>query len=338
MIELTTREAHDALAPDQSLRQSALRGAVELWSQAKTAEDAFRREDLLRKKREAVESFFRHAGKAPGEVDEFDVRRWMNWLKEQKLNPATVYARVSFLSSFYRWAMRDPAVGARIGANPVALARPKAPRAYQTDSTKAWTDEELRSIVAAVERRAGSDLVGKRDLALLRVYMATGRRREEIINLRGRDVRLTGDGLEIGGRMKGGRYRTMKVEDPGVRAALLDYLGAAGRSHVLKTDAPLWTRHDHPKFAGAALSSYAFVKNLKAYARAAGAGDVHLHQTRHTFARIVQEMTGSFNETQEALDHENLATTRVYVQRIAVKSDKHSRGIAERMKSKSETP
>ncbi len=135
--------------------------------------------------------------------------------------------------------------------------------------------------------------------------------------------------------MKGGRYRTMKVEDPEVKSCLVEYLTAAKRLHVLKTDAPLWTRHDHPKLVGEPLTSYAFVKNLKRYARDAGVGDVHLHQTRHTFARIVQEETGSFNETQEALDHENLATTRVYVQRIAVKADKHSRRVAERMKRKS---
>ncbi len=84
------------------------------------------------------------------------------------------------------------------------------PRPYQTEKTKAWTDEELRSIVAQVEARAGGGdlagkLVGKRDLALLRMYMATGRRREEIISLRGRDVRLMEGGLEVGGRMKGGR-------------------------------------------------------------------------------------------------------------------------------------
>lgn len=45
------------------------------------------------------------------------------------------------------------------------------------------------------------------------------------------------------------------------------------------------------------------------------------HQTRHTYARIIAEETGSFVETQEALDHENAATTRVYVQRITVKAD-----------------
>jgi hypothetical protein len=41
---------------------------------------------------------------------------------------------------------------------------------------------------------------------------------------------------------------------------------------------------------------------------------------------------GSFHETQEALDHENAATTRVYVQRITVKTDKHSSKVAQRMK------
>lgn len=291
-----------------------------------------RRDELLRKKQGAIESFFGHVGKSPGTVDEIDVSRWIAWMNEQKLRPATVYARVSFLSSFYRWAMRDPFAGAHIRANPVALARPKAPRAYQTDATKAWTDEELQAIVSTVETRAERDIIGKRDLALLRMYMATGRRREEIISLRGRDVRVIVEGLEVGGRMKGGRYRTMRVLDPEVKAALLDYLSEAKRLHVLKTDAPLWTRHDRSKLAGEPLSSFAFVKNLKRYARDAGVGVVHLHQTRHTFARIVQELTGSFNETQEALDHENLATTRVYVQRIAVKADKHSRQIAERMK------
>lgn len=321
-----------ALQSGSEAQNAVLRSAIHLWAKSKTSESAFRHEDLVRKKREVVESFFSFVGKNPGEVDELDVERWLKRLREQKLKPATVYARVSFLSSFYHWAMRDPAVGAQIRANPVLLARPKAPRAYQTDSTKAWTDEELQAIVAAVERRAAEDLVGKRDLALLRMYMATGRRREEIISLRGRDVRLTNEGLEVGGRMKGGRYRTMKVNDPEVKATLIDYLTMSKRLHVLKTDAPLWTRHDHPKFAGEALTSYAFVKNLKRYAREAGVGEVHLHQTRHTFARIVQEETGSFNETQEALDHENLATTRVYVQRIAVKADKHSRKIGERMK------
>jgi integrase len=70
---------------------------------------------------------------------------------------------------------------------------------------------------------------------------------------------------------------------------------------------------------------------LKGYARQAGLGYVHLLQTRHIYARIVAEETGSFLEAQEALDHENQATTRVYVQRITVKKDRHGGKVAQRM-------
>ena len=72
--------------------------------------------------------------------------------------------------------------------------------------------------------------------------------------------------------------------------------------------------------------------NLKGYAREAGLAHIHLHQTRHTYARIVAEETGSFLEAQEALDHENAATTRVYVQRITVKKDRHGHKVSARIR------
>lgn len=111
--------------------------------------------------------------------------------------------------------------------------------------------------------------------------------------------------------------------------AIFDYLSSCGREGVLKTDGPLL---DSPRPGGAALTSHAFVKNLKRYVREAGVGDVHLHQTRHSFARIVAEETGSITDTQDALGHRNTATTRVYVQRIAVKRDKHSGRVTSRLK------
>ena len=77
--------------------------------------------------------------------------------------------------------------------------------------------------------------------------------------------------------------------------------------------------HDGAGSPGEALTSHCFVKNLKKYAREAGVEDFHLHRTRHTFARIVSEVSGDITATQNALDHQHRSTTRVYVQRIAVK-------------------
>jgi integrase len=121
------------------------------------------------------------------------------------------------------------------------------------------------------------------------------------------------------------------VGDTSVYEALRDYLAASGRGNVLGSERPLWTRHDRAGRPGAPLTSRAFVENLKAYAKEAGLSHIHLHQTRHTYARIVAEETGSFIEAQEALDHENQATTRVYVQRITVKKDRHGSKVSARI-------
>lgn len=319
----------------------ALKNAIQLWADASTAADSGRRADLLRDKQAAVTAFFNFAGKHPGDVTPLDVKEWQAEMArvdvgKRGLRPASIYVRTSHLSSFYAWVMRHPELGPHIRSNPALLARPKAPRSYQTESVKSWTDDELQKLIIAVRTKAETgDVVGKRDLALLLLYMATGMRREEVISLRGKDVRLD-ETLIITGKIKGGNYRGRQVDDPEVKEALLDYLRTAGRLHALKIDAPLWTRHDRAGKPGAPLSSHSFDKNLKRYARAAGIGHVHLHQTRHTFARIVSEETGSITDVQDALDHRNPQTTRVYVQRIAVKKDKHSQSISRRYKSNKE--
>jgi integrase len=116
--------------------------------------------------------------------------------------------------------------------------------------------------------------------------------------------------------------------------ALKRYLSAAGRTNVIGSECPLWTRHDRAGQAGAPLCSHAFAKNLKAYGRKAGVQNVRIHRTRHTFGRLVAEQTGSLIETQDALDHADLATTRIYVERLVIKRDKHSQGIAARLDEK----
>lgn len=312
-----------ALVLTQTDLQVALRGAVSLWASTTTSETK-RRADLLRDKQRIVLSFFRHADKLPSEVEPADVQGWLRELEEKGISAGTAYQHACLLSSFYSWAMKDPEVGQRIRRNPARLARPKAPKPYQTESVKGLSDEEVAALVTAVRERAqAGDVVGKRDYALLLLYLATGLRRQEAIALRGKNVHV-GETLVLEYRAKGGDYRSREVREPQVKEALIDYLSASGRLHALKTDAPLWTRHDRAGKPGEALTSHCFVKNLKKYAQEAGVENFHLHRTRHTFARIVSELTGDITATQNALDHQNRSTTRVYVQRIAVKRDLYS--------------
>lgn len=310
----------------------ALQNAIHLWAAATTDAESACCEDLLRSKRQAVSSFFAHSGKHPGEVNALDVQSWRDVLEGKGFKPATVYARISRLSSFYTWVMRDPALGQFITSNPAQNARPKCPKPYQTESSKALDDDQIGALVRVVMRRAAAgDVVGKRDYALLLMFITTGMRRQEVIGLRGSDLELRNDDLVIRCRVKGGDYVGRAVNDPMVRGALLDYLESCDRMNVFGSERPLWTRHDRAGRAGAPLSSHSFSKNLKGYARAASIEKIHIHQTRHTFARIISEETGSIVETQDALGHKNLATTRVYIGRIAVKRDKHSHQVIARL-------
>ena len=310
----------------------ALRNAVGLWADATTNTATLRRGDILRDKQKTVISFFAHIGKGLPEITPEDVKVWQKSLEESGLAASTVYYRLCHLSSFYEWARNHPVLCPYLPFNPVRKAHPKAPKAYQTESTKALTDEQFARLLTLVRDRAASgDIVGKRDYALLLFYVATGMRRAEVISLRGRDVELREGSMVIRTRVKGGDYVGREVRDPRVREVLVDYLTASGRVDVLSNHGPLWTRHDRAGRPGAPLTSHAFALNLKRYAKEAGIGEVHLHQTRHTFARMVAEDSGSIVETQDALGHKNVATTRVYVQRIAVRKDKHSELILKRI-------
>lgn len=314
--ELTTKKA---LPP-------ALQNAVELWATATTDAGSHRRADLVRMKTRSVGAFFSFTGKEPGQVTPLDVRVWQAQLEDQGLSTATVYARVSRVSSWYTWALSDPTLAEVVRHNPVALARPKAPKAYQTESTQALTNEDAAALLATVRTHAARSIVGKRDYALLLFYFATGMRRAEVIRLRWQDIRINGT-VTLTGKVKGGDYVERAVDDTRVKTALLAYLKASGRLDEMTPDAPLWTAHDRTgKNTGTPLSSHAFVKNLKKYARWANIGEIHLHQTRHTVARMVAEKDG-IGAAREILDHEHESTTRVYVKRITTKKDRHSRDI-----------
>jgi integrase/recombinase XerC len=331
----------------------AIQNAIGNWIEATTNHDSRRYKDLKRDKRKALvepvgidektgkeltPGFFAFIGKERGfeeisqkeltTISSPDIKAWTDELKDLGLSNSTIYGKVSKLSSFYDWLLKSElAEEMGILFNPARLARPKAPKAYQTESTQSLSDEEMQALVDVV--KAKNDVVGKRDYALLVFYLSTGWRRAEIINLRWGDIKVNG-GLLATIKVKGGDIETWMVEDPAVRNALIDYLQASGRLATMQADTPLWTRHDRAGSPGDQLTSHAFTANLKRYAKQAGIDDFHLHQLRHTFARVMGEETGSVKAVQEMLGHKNEATTRVYLKRVGVHRDLASKKMVSR--------
>lgn len=311
---------------------TALANAVELWAHVTTAPELRRAADIVRDKRRAALEFFAAARKPLVAVTPLDVREWHSGLLERGLKSSTVYVRVSHLSSFFEWLRRQPALGAALTINPARMALPKPPRSYQNEKAKALTDDELKRLWRVIEaEKDGGETVALRDYALFRLFMATGMRRSEILHLSGLDVTIAPNGLLLHTRVKGGDYASRMMEDAETCRALVAYLEKTERTHVIGSARPVWLRHDRAgKNEETMLSSHAFDKRMKRYAKLSGLAHFHLHQLRHTYARIVSEESGSLTATQDALGHRNLATTRLYVERIGIKRDQFSRAVAER--------
>ena len=331
----------------QKINQAEIDNSIEKWTYSSTDQSLTRAKDIARDKRRAVRAFFDLTPKQPDEVTSQDILEWRKDLQERGLSERYIYASLSHLSSYFDF-LKKTELGAFLKINPVRSSMPKPPKKYNSPKAKSLTDDELSKLWLHLESEAEDDenIIAVRDYAIFRVFTATGMRREEVIDLGMEDIRIEDEMILIHTQVKGGVYEWRTIGDEEVKAALERYLKLAKRKSLVgKKGRALWIRFDRAAFAASLdhkagdsvdeprLSSHSFDRRMKKYAREIGIGHFHIHQFRHTFARIVAEDSGSIIETQEALGHKDIQTTQVYVNSIKFKKDKHSRSIKNRVKT-----
>lgn len=335
----------------KNTRISPVNQSVEDYAMATVPQSLDRAKDIMRDKKRVVNSFFALARKEPDEIQTADVREWYQTLLDRDLSESYIYVCLSHLSGYFEWLKKLPEFSHFIKINPVRVIMPKTPKKYNSEKTKAMTDDELSKLWHHIENLAQDDknLVAVRDFALLRMFMATGMRRAEIIAIGAGDIKIEGDTISLHTKVKGGYYDWRTLENSHVVAALERYLKLTKRRSVMgDKNRAFWIRLDRGAEAAKAdwkeklkkndraqeprMASYSFDKQMKRYATDAGIGDFNIHKFRHTFARIVAEDSGSLIETQDALGHKDIKTTQIYVNRIKHKKDKFSRNIEDRIR------
>jgi integrase/recombinase XerD len=151
-------------------------------------------------------------------------------------------------------------------------------------------------------------VAGLRLRALILAYLLTGRRRQEVLRLRWRDLDLEGSFYRYRG--KGGKERQRVLPGP-VRAAIEAYGRASGA--VRRSDDAVFPGRwrDQPVDGGYV------AEQLN---QAAGVAGVPLerpfHTLRHTYSRALRQVGASLEEVQAQLDHSNLATTSTYLRML----------------------
>lgn len=186
-------------------------------------------------------------------------------LRDRGRAPATVANRYRALHSFFAYLVEEE----EIPAHPMAKMHP--PR-VEAPPVPVLTDDELTRLLGAC---GGKSFEGVRDLALIRLYIDTGARRSEVLQLTVADVDLDTQVVYVMG--KGGRPRACPFGYKTAKA--LDSYRRRRASHpaAARSDA-LWLGRKGP------LKNSAIGVIVAKRADQAGLGRVHPHQLRHTFA------------------------------------------------------
>ncbi|WP_036047147.1 tyrosine-type recombinase/integrase [Paraburkholderia mimosarum] len=232
------------------------------------------------------------------------VLAWRKVLEDRALSGATIRRKLAALSSLFEYLCEKNAVD----FNPVKGA--KRPKVESNEGkTPALGDHQARTLLDAPD--PGS-LKGKRDRALLSVLLYHGLRREELCQLKVRDIHARRGVLHLRIHGKGNKLRYLPLH-AGSAERIHAYLEVAG--HGETPNAPLFQparRKTH-----AALTADGVYKIVLAYAAGAkiNVQGLGVHSLRATAATNALEHEADIARVQEWLGHANIATTRIYDRR-----------------------
>lgn len=251
---------------------------------------------------------------------------------------STIETKTCALSTFYNFLGRPNLKTNKrlIEANPVD-ALDNRHHIVKYGRSKKMSFSNFLSILKQVDT---STVVGKRDLAILKGYFLTGRRRREVINLKWGDLNFTSSPPSYKYIGKGRKNFTDELPDDFVKS-LFDYLKSRyGESlNNLNKDAYLFTSlSTNSKDINKPLTGgfvWKLIKDLAEKAKKNGANidvdQITIHGIRHLCAQEVLEQSGDVIEVQRRLNHQSLATTQVYLNTIKSQLNKHASKMADKL-------
>ena len=168
---------------------------------------------------------------------------------------------------------------------------------------------EIKKFLGAIDQRTK---LGMRDFAILKVFLHTGLRKAELLNLKISDLQQEDDRFYFRVKSKGGNIDEQPLEDDDTIKAIDKYLDQWG--HGEDPHDPLFISNRklrHGKVSRLSRNACDFL--VKKYAKKAKLKkNVHPHTLRHTFGSAFAAQNKDIVLTREALRHRSITSTSIY--------------------------
>ena len=258
--------------------------------------------------------FFGGLHKSPDQVSPQDVFSFAHGigLSGREPSPVTVGARLSCISSFFKFLIRLDL----LKANPCdPVERPK-PRPGAPSGLSASQMQQLLQVIPDTVK-------GRRDLAIVLTLVLTGRRRSEVINLTAGDIAYDESAAFYRYLGKGGLRGRRELPSPAL-SAIRRSLGDVGKDlSSMHPSESLWQAGAGPQ-ASPALPSTTASGAISAWPASLSG----VHVLRHTAAKLRRDVGESVESVSQFLDHSSLAVTTTYLRRLEGQRDTAWHGVA----------
>jgi site-specific recombinase XerD len=242
-------------------------------------------------------------------VSRSHVLAWRKELENRLCAPATIRRKLSALASLFDYLCEANAVQ----FNPLrGVKRPKVNA--NEGKTPAIGDGQARALLNAPP---ADTLKGKRDRAILAVLLYHGLRREELCQLKVKDLQPRRGVMHLRVHGKGDKIRFVPAH-PAAMDRIGEYLEAAG--HGEDASGPLFRpvrNNTNGRMDAALTANGVYASVVCHYAKAVGVSVEGFgpHALRATAATNALDHAADIAKVQEWLGHANIATTRLYDRR-----------------------
>jgi len=232
------------------------------------------------------------------EVNDVDLLAYKSHLQNiQRCQPSTINRRVAALRTFFSFLLEEKILNSFIGSHlkPLELQPARAPEVL--------SHSQVLRLFGCIDR---STIRGKRDFAIIQLFVQSGLRLSEVAGIRLGDFDIS----ERTGVLrvhcgKGGKFREVPLNKT-ARFALSEYLQS--RTDLAGTDYLFLSQRASP------ISKRAIFDVVKKYLEMIRV-DASCHSLRHLFATNLYNKNKDIVLVKEALGHKSIQTTLRYARK-----------------------